>query len=119
MFIVAAVVSILLAVAATGSAVAKLTGNPQVVESIVNTVGFPGERLWVLAALELAGAVGLIIGLFWAPLGIAAAAGLVLYFLGAVIGHVRVKDTAAAAIAPAAGLLVLSVAALVLRSLTA
>lgn len=119
MFIAAAVVSVLLAVAVTGSAVGKLTRNPQVVQSVVHTVGVPENRLWMLAALELAGAAGLIAGLFWAPIGIAAAAGIVLYFVGAVAGHVRVRDTAPAAIAPAAGLLVVAVIALVLRILSA
>jgi len=45
-----------------------------------------------LAACEFAGAVGLLIGLAWAPIGIAAAVGLVLYFLGAIVAHLRVGD---------------------------
>ena len=36
---------------------------------------------------------GILIGLWLEPLGIAAATGLVLYFLGAIIGHLRVGDT--------------------------
>ncbi|QLL05412.1 DoxX family protein [Mycobacterium vicinigordonae] len=43
-----------------------------------------------LAALKLAGAAGLVIGLLWLrPIGIAAAAGLVLFFVGAVVTHIR------------------------------
>jgi hypothetical protein len=118
-FIVAAIFSIVLAVLISGSAYAKLTKNPTVVESIVGKVGFPEERLWVLAGLELAGAAGLIIGLFWAPLGIAAAIGVVLYFIGAIIGHVRAGDTASAALTPPAIVLVVSVITLVLRIVTA
>ena len=45
------------------------------------------------AALELAGAVGVLIGLWLEPLGVAAAADLIAYFLGAVISHLRVGDT--------------------------
>ncbi|MFC7740434.1 DoxX family protein [Nocardiopsis composta] len=45
-----------------------------------------------LAALEFAGAAGLLIGLLYRPLGIAAGIGLVLYFIGAVAAHVRAKD---------------------------
>ncbi|WP_030751320.1 DoxX family protein [Streptomyces sp. NRRL F-5135] len=45
-----------------------------------------------LAALKAAGAVGLLIGLLGIrPLGIAAAAGLVLFFIGAVATHVRAR----------------------------
>ena len=38
-----------------------------------------------LALLNLAGAGGLLIGIDWRPLGIAAATGLLLYFLGALV----------------------------------
>jgi hypothetical protein len=58
----------------------------------------------LLAASELAGAAGLAVGLAWWPLGVAAGAGLVLYFLGAVGSHLRVGDREIAA--PAVLLLV-------------
>jgi uncharacterized membrane protein YphA (DoxX/SURF4 family) len=119
MFIVAVVVSIVLAVVLSGSAYAKLTKNPQVVESLVGRVGVPEDRLWMLAGLELAGAAGLIIGLFWAPLGIAAAIGVILYFIGALIAHVRAGDTPVASLAPPAVILVVAVITLVLRLTTA
>ncbi len=76
----------------------------------------PPERIPVLAALEIAGALGLLVGLAWAPLGIAAAIGVVLYFVGAVIAHLRVKDKG---FGPAAGLMVFAIVALVPRSITA
>lgn len=42
--------------------------------------------------LKAAGAVGLLIGLLWArPVGIAAAAGLMLFFIGAMAVHVRAR----------------------------
>ena len=47
----------------------------------------------VLASLELAGAAGILLGLWLEPLGILAAATLVAYFIGAVIGHFRARDT--------------------------
>lgn len=80
-------------------------------------VGVPLERVPLLAALEFAGAIGVVIGLWVAPLGIAAATGLVLYFVGAIIGQVRVGDTKGAS-SPVVPLLI-SVAALVLRIATA
>ena len=45
-----------------------------------------------LAACEIAGALGLPIGIAWAPIGIAAAIGVGVYMIGAVIGHIRVRD---------------------------
>lgn len=113
MFVACAIVSSLLAAALVASATAKLTKADRVVESITG-VGVPlGWFPW-LAVTELAGALGLLVGLGVEPLGIAAGIGVVLYFVGAVIAHVRVKDYAGAA-APAP-LLVVAAAALVLRA---
>jgi hypothetical protein len=119
MFALTAVLSIVLAVVLSGSAYAKLARYPKVVESIVGKVGFPEKYLWVLAALEVAAAAGLIIGLFWAPLGIAAAIGVILYFSCALIGHLRARDTAVQSLAPPTVLLLLGIAAVVLRAATA
>ncbi|MFI5933685.1 DoxX family protein [Actinoplanes sp. NPDC051494] len=77
--------------AVTGSAVAKIRGVDRVVAGLA-TAGVPTSWFVPLGLLNLAGAIGLWIGIAWRPLGIAAAAGLVLYFAGAVITHVRVKD---------------------------
>ncbi|OBA74187.1 hypothetical protein A5641_28680 [Mycobacterium sp. 1554424.7] len=53
-------------------------------------VGVPRSWLRPLAAVKLAGAAGLLAGLVALPaLGIAAAVGLVLFFVGAVITHIR------------------------------
>lgn len=54
--------------------------------------GVPLRSLPLLAALEIAAAIGIVIGLWWVPLGIAAAIGAVAYFVGAILAHVRVKD---------------------------
>jgi DoxX-like family len=55
-------------------------------------VHVPDSWLQTLATLKLAGAVGLLIGLLGVrPLGIAAAAGLVVFFAGAVTTHVRAR----------------------------
>ena len=54
----------------------------------------PSPLLPVLASLELAGAGGILLGLWLEPLGgVAVAAALVAYFVGAVAGHPRVRDT--------------------------
>ncbi|WAJ42937.1 DoxX family protein [Mycobacterium sp. Aquia_216] len=53
-------------------------------------VGVPRSWLPALGATKLAGAVGLLAGLVGLPaLAIAAATGLVLYFAGAVLTHLR------------------------------
>jgi hypothetical protein len=98
------------------SAVMKLRRDPRVVNIIHEVVGVPMKWLNLLAACELAGAAGLLLGIAWPPLGIAAGAGLVIYFVGAVASHVRVRDFKG--IGPAAFMLTLSAAALVTRILT-
>ena len=53
-------------------------------------VHVPRSWLPMLGALKLAGALGLLVGVVGLPvIGIAAATGLVLYFIGAVIAHLR------------------------------
>lgn len=116
MFIVLVITTALLALLSVASATMKLKRDPRSVDSIHGTVGVPLAMLPVLAALELAGAAGILIGLWVEPLGIAAACGLVAYFLGAVIAHLRVHDTSGAT-APLAPL-ALSTAVLVLRLVT-
>lgn len=58
----------------------------------MDEVGVPRSWLVPLGVLKGAGAAGLLIGLLgvW-PLGIAAALGLVLFFIGAVATHVRAR----------------------------
>ena len=116
MFVASVVVSALLALATAFSGYGKLTGNPQVVEPLTTKLGVPGKLVPVLGSLLVAGAVGTAVGIWWAPIGIAATACFVLYFLGAVITHVRAKDWPG--VGPTAGLMLLSAAALVLRLLS-
>jgi hypothetical protein len=46
----------------------------------------------LLATCEFAGGVGLVIGILWRLVGIAAGIGLVVYFIRAVSSHLRVGD---------------------------
>lgn len=58
----------------------------------MDEVGVPRSWLVPLAVLKGAGAAGLLLGLLGArPLGIAAATGLVLFFTGALVAHVRAR----------------------------
>ncbi|MEV0151749.1 MULTISPECIES: DoxX family protein [unclassified Nonomuraea] len=78
-------------------------------------VGLPRSWIPMLGALKAAGAAGLLLGLLGVPLvGVAAAAGLVLFFTGAVVAHVRARVYGT--IAVPAGYLGLAVASLVLAA---
>jgi uncharacterized membrane protein YphA (DoxX/SURF4 family) len=115
MLIATAIASSLVALALVTSARAKLVRNPQLVEGMTR-VGVPEDKLWLLATAEIGGAVGIVAGLFWWPLGVVAAAAVVLYFVGAIGAHVRVRDRK---LAPAVVMLVAAVAVLALRVITA
>jgi hypothetical protein len=115
MFIATVVVSALLAALLLVSARGKLARDQRQLKTMA-LVGFPENRLWLLASAEAAGAVGLVVGLFWWPLGIAAAVGVIAYFIGAAAAHLRVRDWRVTA--PVV-LLVAAAAALVLRALSA
>lgn len=55
-------------------------------------VGVPRSWLPVLATLKAAGVVGLLVGLLWLPgFAIAASTGLVLFYCGAVLTHIRAR----------------------------
>jgi DoxX-like family len=89
--VAAAIVSLLLAALLTYSAIRKLGHRPAVVATYTR-VGVPQDKLDILAYILLAGAAGLALGLLWAPVGIAAAAGIVTYFALAIASHIRADD---------------------------
>jgi hypothetical protein len=107
------VITIVLAALAAFSGVGKLRHDPKIVRVIHEIIGVPLKFFPHLAACEIAGALGLVVGIWWPPLGIAAAIGLVIYFVGAVVSHLRVGD--AKGIGPASFILAMSIAALILR----
>jgi hypothetical protein len=109
--------SVLLAVALIPSARGKFVGDQRQIAGM-RAVNFPIDKMWLLGAAELAGAVGLVVGLFWWPLGVAAAACLIVYFTGALGALLRVGITRAKALAPAAVLLLFAIATLGLRLAT-
>jgi len=114
MFITTVVVSVLLSALLFVSAAGKLARQERQLVTM-RRVGFPEDKLWLLAAAEIAGGVGLVAGLSWWPIGVAAAIGVIAYFLGAIASHLRVHDRNVTA--PAVPLL-FAVVALVLRLLT-
>ena len=90
------VVTGLLAALLLYSAAMKLSGRSDVIESYAR-VGVPAGRLPLLAGVLVVGVVGLAAGLFWAPIGVAAAAAFVLYFLLALRAHATHDDLGNAA----------------------
>jgi hypothetical protein len=111
--VVAVVVAFMLAM----SARQKVVRDPRAVEIIGHVVGIPLRYFAVLASLEIAGAIGLLIGIAVPALGVAAGIGLVCYFVGAVGSHVRVHDLETDHLFPAVLMLVVSGAVLALRLL--
>ena len=109
------VVTIVVAAMAGFSGLGKLRRDPKILHTVHEVVGVPLKYFPHLAACEFAGALGLVLGIWWPYWGIAAGIGLVVYFVGAIVSHVRVGD--AKGIGPAAFMLIISVAALALRVL--
>ena len=103
----------LLAFAAIGSAISKLLKVADVMAAMAS-VGVKPNVVPILALLEIAGGVGLIVGIWSPSLGLAATIGLVLYFFGAVSSHLRAKSKIADAGA-AIGILMISVVTLFLQ----
>ena len=85
--------SLLVAAACLLPAAGKLLGHPKMRQSAAH-FGIPWPRYRLIGAAELAAAAGILAGLWWHPLGLAAAAGMALLLLGAVITHRRAADSA-------------------------
>jgi len=109
-------VTILFAAMVAFSAVGKIRRDPKVVHVIQEVVGVPLQFFPLLAACELAGALGLVLGIWSGWVGVAAGIGLVIYFVGAVVAHLRVGDVKG--MGPAVFMLMAAGGALALRVLT-
>jgi DoxX-like family len=109
------VVTILLAALFTFSASIKLLGVRQSL-AIRDRLGVKPLQWRLIGVCELAGVAGVLVGLLWTPIGIAAAIGLALLTIGAIAYHVRVSDTVAD-LAPAVIGVLLALTAVVLHTL--
>lgn len=97
----------LLTLISIGSGFGKLKKVPQVMQSM-EAVGVKPNQVPVLAALEIAGGLGIIAGIWIQPLGLLSAICLSLYFVGAVTGHLRKKHSVAE-FGPALGILIIAI----------
>jgi uncharacterized membrane protein YphA (DoxX/SURF4 family) len=85
-------ISLLLAAACLLPAAGKLLGHPRMRQSAEH-FGILWPRYRLIGVAELAAAAGILAGLWWHPLGVAAAAGMTLLLIGALITHRRAGDS--------------------------
>jgi DoxX-like family len=108
MHIAYVLVTILAAVANSYAAALNFIGA-EFVKAVADEVQVSQKLMIPFGVLLGSGAVGLLVGFAVPALGIAAAIGLVLYFICAVSAHIRVRD---AKVGGAVSFLVMAVAAL-------
>src|ERR1700757_3512845 len=85
-------ISLLLAVACLLPAAGKLTG-PARMRELAPHFGISWSRYRLIGVAELAAAAGIVIGLWWHPLGVAAAAGMAVLLIGALVTHRKAADS--------------------------
>jgi uncharacterized membrane protein YphA (DoxX/SURF4 family) len=83
--------SLLLVAACLIPAAGKLAGHPKMRTSAAH-FGIAWRRYRLIGVAELAAAAGVLVGLFWRPAGLLAAAGMTLLLIGALISHRRAHD---------------------------
>jgi hypothetical protein len=105
MFVAYVVVAVLTAAANTYAATVDFL-RPEWLLASMTRVGVPRSWLFPLGVVKAAGALGLLVGIGVPPIGVAAAAGLVLFFVGAVATHVHAHAEALSYAVPVAFLLV-------------
>ena len=86
--------SLLLALTCLGPAGAKLAGASAVRESAAH-FGIPWNRYRLISVPELAAAIGVLAGLQVHALGVAAACGMAILLIAALIAHRRARDSIA------------------------
>lgn len=111
MVVASIVVTLVLAAALAYSATLAIAHHDKVLVAMAKA-RVPESRLTTLGVLKALGALGLLAGLALPPIGRAAALGVVLYFVGAIITHLRAGDHD---MAPAASFGLLAVVALGLQ----
>ncbi|MEU3410277.1 DoxX family protein [Streptomyces sp. NPDC006658] len=96
MYIAAVILSVLLALAslAAGAPKARLKGS---VPDELMAKGLSAGLVRLIGVSEVAAGAGLIVGIWWQPLGIVAAAGMLAVMLGAIGYHLKWGDYADAA----------------------
>lgn len=89
MYITAAILSVILALVSLAAGAPKALLKGDVPAGLQSHMGLSAGFVRFIGLAEVAAAVGLVIGLFWQPLGIAAAVGMTITLVGAVVFHAR------------------------------
>ncbi len=84
------VLSITLALALTLSAAANFARIERLVDGMAQA-GVPVSWLSLLAWIKTFAAAGLLVGIFVPVVGLAAALGVIVFFLGAIVVHIRAR----------------------------
>lgn len=92
MYVAAVILSVLLGLAVLGAGVPKVLLKGETPAHLQKDMGLSEGLVRFIGLAEVAAAAGLVIGIFWQPLGVAAAIGLIALFIGAVGFHVRAGD---------------------------
>jgi uncharacterized membrane protein YphA (DoxX/SURF4 family) len=103
----------LLSFAAIGSAIAKLLKVPDVM-ALMAAVGVKPKQVQLLAILEIAGGLGVILGIWNKNLALLATTCLSFYFIGAISAHLKARSRIADAGA-AIGIFIISVITIFLQ----
>lgn len=85
------VVSIVYALMCLAPAAMKLSGTAKM-KAAAERFGVPWNRYRVLGLLELAAAGGILAGIYWRPIGLAAALGMIVLLIGGLVFHRRAGD---------------------------
>lgn len=109
MFVLYVGLTLVTALAAAAGTWMNYTHHPIPVAA-AEQVQVPESWMVPLGTLQGAGALGLIAGFVFPPIGLLAATGLVLFFIGAVIAHLRVGDRHYGAVLPALALAIATLA---------
>jgi hypothetical protein len=104
-------ISLLLLLACIVPASAKLAGAPAIHESAAH-FGIPWSRYRLISVPELAAAAGVLAGLWVHPLGVAAAFGMAVLLIAALVAHRRARDDLKT-MAPAVAVAVITAAYLI------
>ncbi|WP_405970727.1 DoxX family protein [Streptomyces sp. NBC_00988] len=94
MFVFAAVLSVLLAAVGLAAGLPKALLKGSIPTQLQSPGGLSAPLVRFIGLAELAAAVGLLAGLFWWPIGVAAALGFAVVLVGAIGFHAKSGDYA-------------------------
>lgn len=105
------VLTVVLAAVLLGDALVSLR-PPAFIRGCLDGVRLPRDWWWILIVIKLVAVVGLLVGLRYPGVGVAANAGVVAYFVCAAVAHVRARFLGSAFWVNCLGMLVFSVVVL-------